>query len=285
MAAVTLSVEANKRVYEGLNHYISAQRAREQAAVTERGIGRLVEFDRIMTLRVQGGLADRSEQSVLSQKLAEMRAMQAADYQAEVAAMAELSAMTTRSLADLNGLQSLPADKATPQPITVLKARAEGARSVAEAQMAKAGMLPSLGATVGLGKGGVDAGLSAGGGNFGFGSAAEREALDATGDLVGRRTAQAAEDANRRIVSLQRELDQVRSRQNQGSEVLQQTQSNLALFSEQYKVGRRSLLELVQQYESYTRAERDQVALTYIAADLRLQIALERGVLVDGASL
>ena len=199
--------------------------------------------------------------------------------------MAELSAMTTRSLADLNGLQSLPADKATPQPITVLKARAEGARSVAEAQMAKAGMLPSLGATVGLGKGGVDAGLSAGGGNFGFGSAAEREALDATGDLVGRRTAQAAEDANRRIVSLQRELDQVRSRQNQGSEVLQQTQSNLALFSEQYKVGRRSLLELVQQYESYTRAERDQVALTYIAADLRLQIALERGVLVDGASL
>lgn len=285
VAAVTLSIEANKRVYEGLKHYINAQKAREQSIVTERGISRLADFDRIMSIRVSGGLSDRSEQSVLTQKLAEMRAMQAADRQSEMSAMAELSAMTTRSLADISGLQALPADKPTPQAISILRARAEGARSIAEAQMAKAGMMPSLGAKVGLGKNGVDAGLSAGGGNFGFGSRAEREALDATGDLVGRRTAQASEDANRRIVSLQRELDQVLSRKSEGAEVLRQTESNLSLFSEQYKVGRRSLLELVQQYESFTRAERDQVALTYIAADLRLQIALERGVLVDGARL
>ena len=285
VAAVTLSIEANKRVYEGLKHYITSQKAREQAAVTERGIHRLAEFDRIMAIRVEGGLADRSEQSVLTQRLAEMRAMQAADLQAEVSAMAELSAMTTRSLADVNGLQALPSDTASPQPVSVLKARAEGARAIAEADMAKASMMPSLGAQVGLGKGGVDAGLVAGGGNIGFGSRAEREALNATGDLVGRRTAQAAEDANRRIVSLQRELDQVAARQREGAEVLRQTESNLSLFSEQYRVGRRSLLELVQQYESFTRAERDQVALTYIAADLRLQIALERGVLVDGADL
>jgi len=285
VAAVTLSIEANKRVYEGLKHYITSQKAREQAAVTERGIQRLAEFDRIMAIRVEGGLADRSEQSVLTQRLAEMRAMQAADLQAEVSAMAELSAMTTRSLADVNGLQALPSDTASPQPVSVLKARAEGARAIAEADMAKASMMPSLGAQVGLGKGGVDAGLVAGGGNIGFGSRAEREALNATGDLVGRRTAQAAEDANRRLVSLQRELDQVAARQREGAEVLRQTESNLSLFSEQYRVGRRSLLELVQQYESFTRAERDQVALTYIAADLRLQIALERGVLVDGADL
>lgn len=285
VAAVTLSIEANKRVYEGLKHYVSAQKARAQAEVTERGIRRLAEFDRVMAIRVEGGLADRSEQSVLTQRLAEMRAMQAADLQSEVSAMAELSAMTTRSLADVNGLQSLPSDTASPQPVTVLKARAEGARAIAEADMAKASMMPSLGAQVSLGNGGVDAGLVAGGGNIGFGSRAEREALNATGDLVGRRTAQAAEDANRRIVSLQRELDQVAARQREGAEVLRQTESNLSLFSEQYRVGRRSLLELVQQYESFTRAERDQVALTYIAADLRLQIALERGVLVDGADL
>jgi outer membrane protein, adhesin transport system len=285
VAAVTLSIEANKRVYEGLKHYINAQRAREQSAVTDLGVTRLAEFERIMALRVDGGLSDRSEQNVLLQKLAEMRAMQAADRQAEVAAMSELSAMTSRSLAEISGLQSLPADQPTPQAITILKARAEGARSIAEAQMAKAGMLPSLGASVGLGKRGIDGGLSAGGGSFGFGSAAEREALNATGDLVGRRTAQAAEDANRRIIALQREMDQVISRQSQGADVLRQTQGNLSLFTEQYKLGRRTLLELVQQYESFSRAQRDQVALTYIAADLRLQIALERGVLVDGAKL
>ncbi len=285
VAAVTLSIESNKRVYEGLKHYISAQKAREQAAATERGIHRLADFERIMAIRVEGGLSDRSEQSVLSQRLAEMRVMQSADLQSEVSAMAELSAMTTRSLTDVTGIQTLPGDTATPQPVSVLKARAEGARAIAEADMAKAGMMPSLGAQVGFGKGGIDAGLSAGGGNIGFGSRAEREALNATGDLVGRRTAQAAEDSNRRIVSLQRELDQVVARQREGSEVLRQTESNLSLFSEQYRVGRRSLLELVQQYESFTRAERDQVALTYVAADLRLQIALERGVLVDGAEL
>ncbi|MFN4130771.1 MAG: TolC family protein, partial [Paracoccaceae bacterium] len=66
---------------------------------------------------------------------------------------------------------------------------------------------------------------------------------------------------------------------------LRQTGGNLAMFTEQYKVGRRTLLELVQQYESFARIERDQVALKYIATDLRLQIALERGVLVDGARM
>ena len=80
-------------------------------------------------------------------------------------------------------------------------------------------------------------------------------------------------------------MQTILNREAQGAEVLRQTGSNLSMFTEQYKVGRRSLLELVQQYESFARAERDQVALKYIAADLRLQIALERGVLVDGSRL
>ena len=285
LAAVTLSSETNKRVYEGLKHYLSAERAREQAAVTERAVTRLADYERIMTLRVDGGLSDRSEQRVLSQKLAEMHATLSADRQAEATAMAELAAMTTRSLATLRGLQTLPPDPAGPEPLAVLRARGEGARSVAEAQAAKADMLPGISANARLGKGGVDAGLGLSGGGFGFGNAAEREALDATADLVGKRTAQAAEDANRRIVALQSEIDTIVAREAQGAEVLRQTSGNLSMFTEQYKVGRRSLLELVQQYEGFARTERDQAALKYMAADLRLQIALERGVLVDGARM
>jgi len=159
------------------------------------------------------------------------------------------------------------------------------ARTIAEAEMAKADMLPGLTASAAIGKGGVDGGLGLNGGAFGFGSGAERAALNATGDLVGRRIAQAAEDTERRIIALQRDMQSTLSREAQGAEVLRQTGNNLTLFTEQYKVGRRTLLELVQQYESFSRIEREQVALKYIATDLRLQIALERGVLVDGARM
>ena len=285
VAAVTLASEGNRRVYDGLKHYLAAQRARDQAAVSERAVTRLADFERIMRLRVEGGLSDRSEQRVLQQKYSEMQASLTADRQAEVTAMAELGALTTRDLTGLRGIDPLPPDLATAEPLAVTRARGEGARAIAEAQIAKADMLPGLTASASLGKGGVDGGIGLNGGNFGFGSGSAREALNATGDLVVRQTAQAAEDANRRIVALQREMQAVQSREAEGAEVLRQTGANLAMFTEQYKVGRRTLLELVQQYEAFARLERDQVALKYIATDLRLQIALERGLLVDGTRM
>lgn len=285
VAAVTLASEGNKRVYDGLKHYLASERARDQAEVAERAVARLAEYERIMLLRVEGGLSDRSEQRVLSQKLTEMQANLAADRQREATAIAELAAMTRRDMSQLRGIQALPPDSPSYEPLTVIRARGEGVRAVAEADMAKADMLPGLTASTGIGKGGVDGGIGLSGGAFGFGSGAAREALNATGDLVGRRTAQAAEDANRRIVALQREILDVQSREAEGQEILRQTDGNLTMFTAQYKVGRRSLLELVQQYESFARIEREQVALKYIATDLRLQIALERGVLVDGARM
>lgn len=285
VAAVILSTEVNKRVYDGLKHYLTAERAREQALVSERAVGKLAEFEQIMLKRVEGGLSDRSEQRVLSQKLAEMHATLSSDRQAQDTAMAELGGMTTRSLGALTGLQTLPADQPDPEPLAVLRSRAEGARSVAQANVSKAEMLPGLTASASLGTEGLGGGLNAGGGGIGFGSRATRAALDATPDLVGRRTAQAAEDAKRRIITLQNQMQTIMSQEAQGAEVLRQTNGNLSMFTEQYKVGRRSLLELVQQYESFARTERDQVSLKYLAADLRLQIALERGVLVDGSRL
>jgi adhesin transport system outer membrane protein len=67
--------------------------------------------------------------------------------------------------------------------------------------------------------------------------------------------------------------------------VLRQTAGNLELFTEQYKVGRRSLLELVSQYDAYARLERDQASLRYDIALLQLEIARDRGLLVDGARM
>ena len=99
------------------------------------------------------------------------------------------------------------------------------------------------------------------------------------------RRAEAAESAERRIVALERQIAQLESRVAQGATVVAQTESNLSLFVEQYKVGRRSLLELVSQYDSFARLERDQVALQYEIALLEIEIARDRGLLVDGARM
>ncbi len=62
-------------------------------------------------------------------------------------------------------------------------------------------------------------------------------------------------------------------------------EANLELFTEQYRAGRRSLLELVGQFESLARARRELATIKYQVAVARLDIARERGVLVDGAAL
>ena len=67
--------------------------------------------------------------------------------------------------------------------------------------------------------------------------------------------------------------------------VLAQTARNFETFQAQYKAGRRTLLELVSQYDDYARLERDQASLGYDIAALRLQIARDRGELVDGGRL
>ena len=113
----------------------------------------------------------------------------------------------------------------------------------------------------------------------------ELAALEATTDVVDRRTTEAGETAERRIVALERQIAQYQSQAAQGATVLAQTAGNLDLFIEQYKLGRRTLLELVGQYDSYARLERDQVSLGYSIALLELEIARDRGLLVDGARM
>ena len=283
VAAVTLTADMNQRVYEGLSHYLDAERAREQAAVAARGVDRLAEFDRIMSVRVAGGLSDRSERQIIQQRYTEMQATYASDLNAREAALAELNAMSERPLEGLTGLSTL--NSAAAEPLSVVMARGIGARSVAEAKMAKASLLPSLSASAVVNGDGVDGGLRAGGGLLNLGLGDNIAALDAAADLSDRKTAEAAEDANRTQVSLEREIAALQLREHDGAEVLRQTGGNLDLFTEQYKVGRRSLTELVSQYDSFARMERDQAALKYDIAVRQLRIAKERGQLVDGARL
>jgi len=286
VAAVSLAQEMNKRVYEGLSYYINSQRSREQAALAERAVGRMAEYGRIMGVRVSGGISDLSEDRVIRQKIAEMRAVSSADREAAMTAQAELAAMVDQPLSNLKGLSTLQPDPPAATPLAVLKAEGEGRRLVADAKMQRAGLLPGLKASANITKGGVVSGLRASAESaFGFGTAANLEALQATEELATQRSAGTADDSQRQIVALERKITTLAARETEEAAVLRQTSANLKMFTEQYKMGRRPLMELVGMYETYARLERDQAALKYDRALLRLQIAQLRGQLVDGRQM
>lgn len=286
LAAVSLSSEMNTRVQEGLVHYVTAQRATAQASVAQAAVGRLQDYRRIMTLRVEGGLSDESDARVIRQKLAEMEATASADRESAEGAMAELSAMIGGAVPMLSGATDLLLPEATSEPLSVLRADGEARQLVAEARMQRADNLPGLSADATIAKGGVTGGLRARLGNaLGFDTSAKLQALEATEEVAAQRKISARDDAQRSLVGLERDIQTLKARQADGGTVLRQTKETLSLFTEQYKVGRRPLMELVSLFETTARLERDQAAIRYDIALLHLRIARDRGMLVDGARM
>jgi adhesin transport system outer membrane protein len=287
VAAVVYSTDINTRIYDGLSLYVTAQQARAKGAVSVKAQARLAEFQSIMARRVAGGISDLSEEQVISQRLAEMQATLALDQETERAALAQLASFAEPLGDQMRGLDSL--DVAAPvglETLHVLRARAEGAREMASADIAMAEMMPWIGASAGLDAQGIKPGLNLNGlGILAPGSASRMEALASTPDLVIRRIAQATMDSDRHILALEQQILALQTRQTQGAIVTEQMSANMALFTEQYQLGRRTLLELVGQYDAYARMERDQVSLRFEIALLELQIARDRGVLVSGAQL
>jgi outer membrane protein, adhesin transport system len=286
IAAVGLSDEMNARVYEGLGFYITAQRARAQAAVSAKGIERMQDFGRIMGVRVSGGLSDRSEERVILQKIAEMQASSSAEQQAALSAQLELDAMTQVPVAGLSGIAALLPASGPSEPLSVLKSSGEGRRSVAEANMARAGFLPGLTASGTLAKGGMTGGLNISTENgIGLGTGASLKAVEASEQAATQRSASVRDAASRQSLGLERQIATLKSREVQGAAVLAETEANLDMFTQQYKFGRRTLLELVSMFETFVGMERENVALKYDIALLGIQIARLRGVLVDGVAL
>lgn len=284
VAAVSLAEDMNDRARQGLALYIGAEQARAKAAVASKGVERLSAYQDMVQQRVAGGLSDRSELQIVSQKRAEMQATFAGDLQSADRSLSDLAGLAGRPLAGVRGIDSLALGDA--EPLSVMRAKSEGARALAMARAERAASLPGLSATASLdGEGGFLSGLRLGGANIGFGTGAKLRALDATPELVDRRIAEARLDSNRRLTALGGEIAELRLRQSQGAEVLRQTMGNLDLFVEQYKAGLRSLVELVGQYDAALRLERDQVAVGYEIALREVEAAALQGVLVDGAPM
>lgn len=296
VAAVMLATDLNQRVHEGLSLYLEARRATELAAITETALVRMADFERIVRLRHEGGLADGSEYRVVTQKQAEMEASLSAEREGATSALAELAALAGRPMDALAGLAALPPDAGTPdagtpdagtpEPLPVLQARGEAARTSAEVRIARSGLFPGFGAEASLDKGGgLDAGLTLDGNGFGFGHADNKKALAETEEAAHRKVDEARRDTARKIVALDREIAALAAEQAQTARILAEMEANLVLFTEQYRAGGRSLIDLVSQFEATVAMKRDHASLKYRMAVARLDIALLRGVLVDGAQM
>jgi adhesin transport system outer membrane protein len=286
VAAVALSATMNQRVYEGLQYYVQSQRAVAQAAVSSAALTKLSGFEAAMQTRVEGGISDMSEKNVISQRAAEMRATVAADQDNANTALGQLSAMIGRPVTGLSGLDDLPQILGGPVALSVLRKQGEGKRALAGAAMSRADMLPGLTASVEGTDAGVNKGVRLTGlGLLNPGASATMQAIAQTAQVVDAQNADAADAANRRMITLSGEINTLSGRAVQGARVLAQTESNLELFTEQYKVGRSTLLDLVGQYDAYARLKRDQVSLRYEIVLRQLEMARDTGLLVDGSQL
>lgn len=282
VAAVTLSQDTNARVLAALDLYLTAQAAKARADVNASAMERMNHFTYVMSERVKGGVSSRVDLQIVQQKLNQMQSDMASDYEAAAAAMAELSAMAGGPLDHLNGISELTTELLA-EPLTVMKARAESARVVAQAQASRAGFLPGLTASGEVGGGGA---LSLNMPNgLGFGTGASLRAIDEQRAAAQARVAQVQEDANRSLAALEGQLASLQRQDAQAQTLAAQAAANYEIYAQQQRAGQRAVPEVVSVFETKVRTERDAASLKYEAAQIALKIAALRGVLVNGDAI
>lgn len=120
---------------------------------------------------------------------------------------------------------------------------------------------------------------------LGFGRGDTLAAIDAGAEAGQARVAKARQDGARTLSALQARLADQRAREARDAALVEEAESGLELFKRQYKMGRRRLMELVGNYESYAAMKRAQVGLRYEISLTELEIARVQGLLVDGSRI
>lgn len=287
-AAVALAQDENDRVHTALSLYLKSEEARELAAASGGAVTRMREMETIMAKRVEGGISDMSELAVIRSKVAELAATQADAVQAGRTARAELAAMTAGSLDTVHGIAKLTIPGDAVDPLSLHLAHAERDRDIAEAAIARAGLLPGLSAGAAIssrdGVTGPDLVLSSDNG-FGFSTPDNLKAVDASKEAAERRVAQAREDAARRLAALSQERAGLAARAGRAVDLAAQGQANANLFRRQFDAGTRTVSEVVTVIESMARLEAEAIAAKYAGARADIEIARELGLLADGGEI
>lgn len=286
VSAVALSQDMNDRLHAGLTLYITAAEAHEKAGMAERGLGRMQEFNRVVSVRVRGGLSSLSDQRVVRAKLADMDHEASTHREAERAALSEFSAMTGGHRATpLTQAHAIAVPPSSLVPLEVLRAEAEAKRSIAEAKAARAGLLPSLSAGGILGQK-DSAGVTFGGtANLGVGTGAEVEALKAQERAASARVALAKETAGRKSARLENELKALLRQERDTADLVEQNRTNFRLFQEQFEGGQKTVMDVVAVYEQMVQSELKHIDLKYEISFTQLEMARLAGALADGADI
>ncbi|MEL7164441.1 MAG: TolC family protein [Pseudomonadota bacterium] len=281
VAAVALAEDTNDRVATALDLYLSAEMGRAQVAIHRGTLKDMQHFEWVMSERVKGGVSDRSDLHVIEAKLSEIRAAIAAAEEASATAMAELNAMAITPLGGLRGIAPLQVTGSAAQPLAVARAEAEKGRDIAQARIARAGQLPSVGAQATIGENGA-AGITVGGPGLGLGTPARLQALQAAEEAASRKVAQADEDARRTLRRLEGEAVAAARQASEARALTSTSKKNLDLFQAQYKAGQRQVMDVVRVYESFAARQDSEVQLRFEALHLAVELARVQGVLADG---
>lgn len=282
VAAVALAEDSNDRVLEGLQLYLTAQAALARAEVNRAAMETMGRYAWMMQERVAAGVTDRADLQLVTQRQDQMQADMAADLEEAGTALAELSAMADLppGLAGVSGI-------GVPHPgisaLNVMRARAEGARAVAQAEAAQAGYMPGIGVAGDLIEGGEDLSLSVAvpnGLTLGMGAAMEAAAAEAAAAEA--RIAQEQEAAARRIASLEGQRESLIRQVGEADALAAQAAANYALFEEQQRSGQRGVPEVVGVFETKVRTARAASDLRFDILLIEARIAAEMGALVDG---
>ncbi|OSQ50618.1 hypothetical protein MGEO_11500 [Marivita geojedonensis] len=285
LAAVNLSESSNDRVYEGLVLYLQAEEGRAAADLYAQALKDMGQFEWVMNERVKGGVSDFSDLNVLKQKLADLRARDAAAREKTTRAVAELNAMSSVPLADLRGLRGMGA-ASSHQSLDVLRAQVERDRQLAQAKIARAAHLPGLSAGGSIRNGGEGISLSASTEQMlGVGTGASLQAIEATKITADRKVTEAEDISRRAIEADQRSIAALKRQAAEAEALTAQAKTNLDLFQRQYDAGTRQVMDVVSVYETFLRALEKQLDLTFRAARAELDAAKRLGVLADGAKI
>jgi adhesin transport system outer membrane protein len=283
-AAVNLSIDMNTRVHTALSLYNSGLLADEKSTLSQRALTRMREFERIVVGRVEGGVSDHADQRVVEAKIKDMLAAQTTSREAARTARAELAAMTGQQFDDLTGHRTLGVPNRSAGFLTVELAKADANRTVAQATIERAGLLPSLSASASVGTDG-GAGLDVGGGGWGFGTADSIRAIEAVRETSGLKIDEADETARRTLSRLEQRLASYQRQEHQSRGLVADSRKTFELFQEQFEAGQRSVMDVANIYEQLVTREQAHLDAKYEIILIQLELARELGVLANGADI
>jgi len=292
VAAVEVSIDANKRVHDALSLWVEAVYNAKEAAVAEDAVLRMSALADVVAVRSDSGYGDPGDGSIIMLRLAEMRDRQDSFSRRQARALAELELLAGRhpealsgadekiELGEVEGLALL----------SVLRATAERDRIVAEARASRAAFLPRLGITGQMnradGESRSDITLLAGSeGVLGLGTGNAIAAQNAKITVAERTLLQAQEDASRSMLRVSADLAEIEASFNQVDKLIAMANGSASLYLEQFREGRRSIVEVIGGFETLWAMQSRKSQLWAEAEQVRLVLGRDLGVLVDGSEL